>query len=105
MCGLCGVLADADHWSDTGMSAEGSTRGAMRQLRSKLANRVLVHYGLKLSDTAGSLLLQSATGQTVLLPHLGALWPAADRLARQSCDPLDPELIASLNRFSTAARA
>jgi hypothetical protein len=105
MCGLCGVLANADHWSDSATSSDGPTPGAMRQLRTRLANRVLAHYGLKLSDTAGSLLLQSATGQTALLPHLGALWPAADRLARQSCDPLDPELIASLNRFSTAARA
>jgi hypothetical protein len=77
----------------------------MRQLRTRLANRVLVHYGLKLSEAAGSLLLQSATGQTALVPHLGGLWPAADRLARQPCDPLDPKLLASLSRSGTAAKA
>jgi hypothetical protein len=43
-------------------------------------------------------LLRSATGQAALVPHLGALWPAADRLARKPCDPLDPELIAALNK-------
>jgi hypothetical protein len=95
MCGLCGVFANADHWSDS-PSDNAETRTASRQVRTRLANQLLAHYSLRLTDTGGSLLLRSATGQAALVPHLGALWPAADRLARKPCDPLDAELIAAL---------
>ncbi|MGH6873643.1 MAG: hypothetical protein ACREDW_01410 [Aestuariivirgaceae bacterium] len=97
MCGLCGIFAGADHWSDS-PADNGETRARSRQVRTKLANQVLAHYSLKINDTGGSLLLRSATGQAALVPHLGALWSAADRLARKPCDPLDPELIAALKR-------
>jgi hypothetical protein len=100
MCGLCGVFANADHWSDSSAD-NGETRGRLRQVRTKLANKVLAHYSLRLTDAGGSLLLRSATGQAALVPHLGALWPAADRLARKPCDPLDPELIAALKHPGT----
>jgi hypothetical protein len=98
MCGLCGILAGADHWSDKGAVPQGSTPSQLRQFRTRVANRVLAHYGLKLTDATGSLILQSATGQSALVPHLGALWTAADRLGRRPLDPLDPELIEALNR-------
>jgi hypothetical protein len=97
MCGLCGAFANADHWSDF-PSDNGEMRAQLRQVKTRLANRLLAHYSLKLTDTGGSLLLRSATGQAALVPHLGALWPAADRLARKPCDPLDAELIAALNK-------
>jgi hypothetical protein len=63
----------------------------LRQVRARLANQVLAHYSLVLADTGASLLLRSATGQAVLVP-------AADRLARKPCDPLDPDLIAALKQ-------
>lgn len=97
MCGLCGILAGADHWSDTAATPEGSTPPQLRQLRTRLANRVLAHYGLKLTDAPGALMLRSATGQSALAPHLGALWPAADRIGRKPLDPLDDELIEALS--------
>jgi len=97
MCGLCGVFANADHWSDS-PPENGETRTRSRQMKTRLANQVLAHYSLRLTDTGGSLLLRSATGQASLVPHPGALWPAADRLARKPCDPLDPELIAALKQ-------
>ena len=101
MCGLCGVFANADHWSDS-PSENCETRARLRQVRARLANQVLAHYSLVLADTGASLLLRSATGQAILVPHLGALWPAADRLARKPCDPLDPELIAALKQAAAA---
>jgi hypothetical protein len=104
MCGLCGILASADHWADTAANPEGSTPTRLRQLRARIANRVLSHYGLKLNDAAGSMALQSATGRTALVPHLGALWPAADRLTKKPCDPLDPELISALLRDIAVVR-
>jgi hypothetical protein len=101
MCGLCGVLANSDHWADSSAAPDGASRSATRQLRNRIANQVLAHYGLKLSDAAGPLVLRSATGKSALVPHLGALWPAADQLSGRPCDPLDPELIAALQRASS----
>ena len=99
MCGLCGVLGGAeDHWTDA--SARPATfagRGGLE--RVALANRVLRPYGLKLADWQGaSYVLSSATGRTEIVPHLAALWPAAERLLRRPCDPLDPGLLAALER-------
>ena len=104
MCGLCGVLAGADHWADAAVTA-GGTRSQRRQLRNRLANEVLAYYGLSLKEAVGgSPLLQNRTGQTALVPHLGALWPAAERLAKRPLDPLDPDLIAALTRQGAKAR-
>ncbi len=94
MCSLCGVMAGADHWSD----ASGPASGQARQLRTRVANVVLGYYGLDLDDWAGSLVLRNRTGRSAIVPHLGALWPAAEDLASRPCDPLDPDLIAALER-------
>ena len=103
MCGLCGALAGSDHWSDAAVTA-GGTRDQRRQLRNRVAGAVLAHYGLRLREGAGgSSVLQSATGQTALVPHLGALWPAAERLAKRPVDPLDPDLVAALTRRGAKA--
>ena len=104
MCGLCGALAGADHWTDAAVTA-GGTRSQRRQLRNRVANEVLAYYGLSLKEAGGgSPLLQNRTGQTALVPHLGALWPAAERLAKRPLDPLDPDLIAALTRQETKAK-
>jgi len=93
---LCGALAGSDHWSDATVTAAG-TRAQRRQLRNRIASAVLAHYRLTLREAgSGSPVLQSATGQTALVPHLGALWPLAERLAKRPLDPLDPDLVAAL---------
>ncbi len=109
MCGLCGVLGVEDHWTDTAASPAvfagrktPQTRRHERQRRAALANRVLSHYGMSLSDWQGArYLLATATGRTLVVDHLAALWPAATELAKSPCDPLDPALIASLERAAT----
>ena len=101
MCGLCGVLGGADHWTEgAGTTAPAAmTATQARRLRARVASRVLAHYGLTLGDwTAGAYILRGRTGRTAMVPHLGALWPAAERLAGRGCDPLDPELIRHLDR-------
>ena len=104
MCGLCGALAGADHWADA-VVMTGGTRSHRRQLRNRVANEVLAYYGLSLKEAAGSApLLQNRTGKAALVPHLGALWPAAERLAKRPLDPLDPDLIAALTRHGAQTR-
>jgi hypothetical protein len=102
MCGLCGVFGNEDHWTD-GASLGGGTRPRTRRHerlhRFALANRVLAHYGLKLSDWQGSsYVLATRTGRTAMVDHLAALWPVAAQLSPRPCDPLDEALIAALEQ-------
>jgi hypothetical protein len=110
MCGLCGVLGAETHWSDAAarpeafqpVDAPGSARPTRRQERHQriaLTNRILRHYGLELADFQGqSYVLRGATGRQAVVPHLVGMWTAAERLAGRPCDPLDPALIAALER-------
>ena len=106
MCSLCGVLGTEDHWTDA--SARPETFGGRHIRRPRrqerferiaLANRILEHYRLRLGDFQGqSYVLRSATGRQELVPNLVGMWAAAERLAGRPCDPLDPDLIAALER-------
>ncbi|HEV8259609.1 MAG TPA: hypothetical protein VGQ19_02485 [Burkholderiales bacterium] len=97
---MCGIFLTESHWTDAALAASGSggrTRRHERLHRVALANRILKRYGLKLTDWQGSAyLLGSQTGQTAIVPSVAAVWPAAERLRRQSIDPLDERLIEAL---------
>jgi len=97
MCALCGVFLTEAHWTD--VSGGLRTRRHERLHRVALANRILKHYGFKLSDWQGNAyLLSAATGQTAVLPNVAAVWPAAEQLRKRTLDPLDPNLIEALER-------
>lgn len=103
MCGLCGVLGVAVHWTDVAAApkafADGreQTLGQERFARIALANQILRHYGLKLTDVAGrSYLLTSATGKQAIVPDIMAMWNEAERLLGRPCDPLASDLIERL---------
>jgi hypothetical protein len=111
MCSLCGILGADGHWTDMvadpgsarrAALAAGQGSGTPRQARLQrcaLANRVLAHYRLKLADFEGrSYVLRSSTGRFEIVPDLVGMWSAAGRLAGRPCDPLDPGLIAALER-------
>jgi len=90
MCGLCGVLMN-DHWAE-----EGGGRRA-RGFRVSLLNRILDHYGLELSDWAGSVYtLRDRKGRAAVVSDIGMLWTEAENLAGRPLDPLDPALLAAL---------
>ncbi|TCQ29698.1 hypothetical protein [Rhizobium sp. PP-CC-3G-465] len=94
MCGLCGAFANADHWSQGGDVAL-VMPAAERMRQAAAANRVLGARGLKLSVWADRFVLRGPTGKSVVVDHLGALWPAADSLGGRF-DPLDLGLMARL---------
>ena len=108
MGGLGGVRGAAHHGSvgaarpapfPRRAGAPAPTRRQERQQRIALATRILRHYGLRLADFEGrSYLLRGATGRQEVVPHLVGLWAAAERLAGRPCDPLDPALMAALER-------
>lgn len=104
MCSLCGVLGGAEHWSDAAArpgvftrNVERIDRRRERANRVTAANRILVAYGLTLSDWQGSsFVLANKTGKSEVVEDLGHLWPAAERMLGRPCDPLDPALVARL---------
>ena len=119
MCGLCGMFAGDRHWTERAASpaifgaagrtgdsgGDGSpprtrvTPARERQERVRLVNRVLDPLGLVLAEwAASSYVLRTKTGRSEMVPDLGALWPAAERLLGRPCDPLDPDLLARLAR-------
>ena len=104
MCSLCGMLGVRAHWTESHAHAaafanrtERHTRSRERQARTRLANRVLGHYGLQLSDFAGSrFVLRSRTGRSAIIDNLAEIWDAAEQLTGKTPDPLDPDLLESL---------
>jgi hypothetical protein len=104
MCALCGVLGGSDHWTDaTGRPgvftrmADPLERRRERARRVSVANRILRHFGMQVSDWQGaSFLLSTATGKTEMVENLSHLWSVAERLSGRPCDPLDPALLRRL---------
>ena len=112
MCILCGEFVTRIHWTekhaddkvrasiDAGAKDENRrNRRRERVRRAALANEVLRHYGLKVSDWGGTkYVLRDGKGRSELVRDLGSLWPAAQRLAGRPLDPLDPALRAALHK-------
>ena len=107
MCVLCGQDFVAQvHWTDRGRASGCGDdpveyqrdRRRDRGNRTALTNEVLRHYGLQVEDWGGSkYVLRDRKGRTELVQHLGALWPAAAKLAGRTLDPLDPDLFEALS--------
>ncbi len=102
MCGLCGVLGGGGHWTEAGAKPAAAKRDAAARRRTRarqvfVANAALAHYGLTLADWQGTaFVVSSRTGASQVVDHFGAVWPAAQQLAKRPCDPLDPALLARL---------
>lgn len=99
MCGLCGTLVGSEDWSGTNIGDEGATRRAARQRRVRLANQVLTHFGLRLDDWQGSaFLLSGRTGKTEVVDNLPMAWRTGAAICGRPIDPLDPSLLARLEK-------
>ncbi|HTJ57379.1 MAG TPA: hypothetical protein VL418_07450 [Devosiaceae bacterium] len=99
MCGLCGVLSHADHWTigPAGLRDAGAGRPeADRHLQAFVANETLSLFGLKLESWGGRFVLRGRTGKTAVIDNLGTMWVEAERLLGRPCDPLDPAILAKL---------
>ena len=103
MCVLCWQFLTETHWTEIGVDDDASDddrehrrRRDWRQ-RTRVLNRILGVYGLRLDDwQSRRYLLSDRKGRTVLVQDLGELWPAAEQLAGRPLDPLDPQLIDAL---------
>ena len=106
MCVLCGDLIGEVNWAEqTVTGASVGTESARRQARfhrTRVVNRVLAPYQLSAhEDLSGTrYVVADRKGAQEVVRDLGELWPAADRLARTSLDPLDSDLLAELEQQS-----
>ena len=64
MCGMCGLLGGGNHWSNSGLPADGANVRRRRHLQVSLANRILITMRLRLDDFQGqSFILQITNGR------------------------------------------
>ena len=103
MCGLCGVLGNDPDWTHApGVVFVGAaaTWRAQRLERVRVANLILTQFGLSLADWEGTKYqLSNRTGRTEIVDNWAQVWQAAERILGRACDPLDPLLVARLERF------
>lgn len=115
MCVLCWQFLSEGHWTEqqfddqdaaaagTAGNARERSRRRERYHRTRVLNQILGYYGLRLDDwQSRSYVLSDKKGSTVIVQHLGEIWPAAQQLARRQLDPLDPQLLAALGQPGTA---
>jgi hypothetical protein len=105
MCGLCGILAGREHWADVAAADPDYRLNRRRErfARVRLLNEVLGHFGLRLADWQGaSFLLTGRTGRTEIVGDLSTLWPTAARMIGRRLDPLEPALVAALERAGSS---
>ena len=102
MCALCGVFLAESNWSDaavTSAASGGRTHRHERLHRVALANRILKHCSVKVTDWNGaSYIVSGPTGQTAIVASIAAVWPVAEQLGKQPIVPLDERLIGALER-------
>jgi len=105
MCALCGVLIEGPHWTEAGTdmgrsndAPNGRARYLERDYRIALVNRVLGYYGCSARDWAiNQYVLQNLSGgASEVVVNLPQLWQALENVTRKTADPLDRELIGSL---------
>ena len=96
MCSACGFPAAPGHWTDAGAPTPGD-RLRLRFARLARINRLLAPWGMKAHDDGATpgLQLIAPDGRRELVADLGALWPAAERLAGRPVDPLAPRALAA----------
>ena len=110
MCGFCTLLSGASHWSESGTNSaqsdtlSGRARMIERHHRVRLVNRLLAHYGCKLSNWSNnSYILKGQRGQTSIVESLPQVWAKAEEISKKTADPLDQSLLEKL--FESALKS
>ena len=57
-------------------------------------------FGLRCAEWQGRFTVSGGTGRSLVVDHVGALWPAAEKLAGRPIDPLDPTVIARIEALA-----
>ncbi|MEY8878576.1 MAG: hypothetical protein AB9M60_18860 [Leptothrix sp. (in: b-proteobacteria)] len=98
MCGVCGTLGGAEHWSSGagriagfGHGSDTLTRRAERAERIRILNAVLRPLAVRVSDWQGrQYLVASPTGKHELVDSVAHVWTAVQAMNRGALARLDP---------------
>lgn len=103
MCILCYGLTGEEHWSDARVGMEPSA--SVRVRRRALVTEIMAAHGLKYSDdpTGVTSLISDRKGNVKVARGLGEVWAAGEQLAKRPLDPLEPALLARLDRGERAS--
>jgi hypothetical protein len=98
MCILCYGLTGEEHWSDAQVGAESAS--SVRARRRALLTEILAAHGLSYSDdpTGVTSLISDRKGKVQVVRSLGEVWAAGEQLVKRPLDPLEPALLARLDR-------
>ena len=61
---------------------------------------MLEPFGVRCAEWQGRLTVSGRTGRSMVVGHLGALWPAAEKLAGRPIDPLVEAVIERVERLA-----
>lgn len=92
------------HWTETQRAPQAFAHQQKSQVRERidrtaLVNQVLQHYRMSLNSWSGSsYMLKGSTGKTALVENLTQLWSQAEQMTGHAFDPLDEDLIATLEQ-------
>jgi hypothetical protein len=103
MCGICGVWGAKRNWTVKAHNPAvfGAPPGAADRLRERgnqgrMTNQALKPFGVKVASWGDGWMLEHATGASLFVEDLTAIWKGAESLARRKIDPLDPAVIAAV---------
>lgn len=105
MCGLCAALNASNGWNDVAGKSEFAVNGRPMTRREErdflvgIVNRTLAHYGISVNDWGGSsYVVTNRDGKSANVFNLSGVWNAADAVAALPTDPLDENLLNSLEK-------
>jgi hypothetical protein len=103
VCGACGILGGGPDWIDRVDNPDGIghrpdlTRGAERQRRIGLVNLLLKSGRSQVVDFGSMMVLRGPTGRSEVVNSLMHIWTTVERVGARAVDPLDSDLLRSLD--------
>jgi hypothetical protein len=87
-----------EHWTDARVGDEPGT--SVRARRRRMLTQLMAAHGLDYSEdpTGVTALVADRKGNVAVARGLGEVWAAGERLAGRPLDPLEPALLARLDR-------
>lgn len=105
MCGLCGALGASQYWTDAAGNRDFQENGISvsrrdeREARVGIINKVLHAANFRVRDWGGnSYVLEGPRGKLENVYNLSGIWSAVDKYTDDDIDPLDPSLLAAMEK-------
>ena len=104
MCIVCDQLPILEHWTEVTPGVSAESRRQYFHRRVACLKAVGEHYGLEISaELAGSVyVICDKKGDSVVCRNVDQIWGAMAPMIGKEPDPLDPDLLAEMQRDEPA---